>query len=60
MTKHPLRKRLTKSDWERINKAVDTEIHDNVSLEELDAAHDVYYDIIAGAEQTHAGVTTVQ
>jgi len=57
---HPLRKTLKKSDWKRINKAVSKEMYDNVTSDELSAAHDVYYDIIASAGQTHYGVITTQ
>ena len=61
MTKHPLRKRLTKSDWERIQKVIDKELDiTSATLEEINAANDVYYDAIASSQQTHYGVTTVQ
>ena len=57
---HPLRDRLTQEDWQRIQNALDTEDYSNVTEDEIDAASDVFYDAIAGAEQTHLGVTTVQ
>lgn len=57
---HPLRDTLTKKDWNRIQEAMDTKDYNNVTLDELDAAHDVFYDAIAGAQQTHLGVTTTQ
>jgi histidine ammonia-lyase len=61
MTKHPLRKRLTKSDWERIQKVIDHELDITLAtLDEIEAANDVFYDAIAGSKQTHYGVTTVQ
>lgn len=56
---HPLRDTLTKEDWKRIQEVIDKK-HDNATLEEIEAANDVFYDAIAGAEQTHLGVTTVQ
>ena len=57
---HPLRDTLTKEDWQRIQTAMDTDNLDNVTVDELDAAHDVLYDAVAGAQQTHLGVTTIQ
>ena len=57
---HPLRDELTKEDWQRIQDALDAQEYSNVTLDELDAANDVFYDAIAGAQQTHLGVTTVQ
>lgn len=57
---HPLRKTLKKSDWKRINKAISKERYDNVTIDELSAAHDAYYDSIALIDQTHYGVTTTQ
>ena len=57
---HPLRDTLTEEDWSRIQTAMDTDNLDNVTVDELDAAHDVFYDAIAGAQQTHLGVTTIQ
>lgn len=60
LPQHPLRDTLTKEDWSRIQTAMDTKNYDNVTEDELDAAHDVFYDAIAGAEQTHLGVTTIQ
>lgn len=57
---HPLRDKLTQEDWKRIQTAMDTQDYDNVTVDELDAAHDVFYDAIAGAQQTHFGVTTIQ
>jgi hypothetical protein len=59
MTRHPLRNKLTKEDWRRIQDVIDGK-HDDATADEIDAAHDVYYDAIAGAEQTHFGITTLQ
>ena len=61
LPEHPLRKTLTKADWKRIQKVLDKELDDSyATLEELEAAHDVFYDAIAGETQTHLGVTTLQ
>lgn len=57
---HPLRDSLTKEDWKRIDAAIDSKDYSTVTDDELDAAHDVFYDAIAGAQQTHLGVTTLQ
>ena len=59
MKQHPLRKTLTKEDWKRIQNSIDNN-NDCATLEELDAAHDVFYDAIAGGSQTHLGVLTLQ
>lgn len=60
MTYHPLRDELSDMDWKRIQEAIDTECYDNVTTEEIEAAHDVFYDAIAGKEQTHLGILTLQ
>lgn len=61
MVEHPLRKDLDKSDWQRIQEVIDRKIPDhNASIEELDAAKDVFYDAIAAQTQTHYGVITLQ
>ena len=61
MVEHPLRKKLSKDDWKRIQSVLDKELDEsNATIEEIEAAHDVFYDAIAGAEQTHYGVTTLQ
>lgn len=61
MTEHPLRKSLKKEDWRRIQAVLDKELDESdATVEEIEAAHDVFYDAIAGAEQTHYGVTTLQ
>lgn len=57
---HPLRDTLTQEDWNRIQAAMDSKDYTNVTEDELDAAHDVFYDAIAGAQQTHYGITTLQ
>ena len=61
MMSHPLREKLTKDDWVRIQKVWDNELPDShATTEEIDAAHDVFYDAIAGHTQTHLGVLTLQ
>ena len=60
LLRHPLRDTLTKQDLERIQTALDNEDVDNISTEELDAVNDILYDVIAGENQTHLGVTTLQ
>jgi len=60
LIRHPLRDTLTKKDLERIQLALETEDVDNVTDEELDAANDILYDVIAGQQQTHLGITTLQ
>ena len=60
MNEHPLRNSLSKTDWQRIQKAIDTQSYDAVSIDEIDAANDVFYDAIAGQKQTHLGVITLQ
>jgi hypothetical protein len=58
---HPLRGKLKKDDWKRIQKVLDKELDDSyATVEEIEAAHDVFYDAIAGDTQTHLGVTTIQ
>lgn len=61
MNQHPLRKSLKKKDWKRIQSVIEGNLPDSkASSDELDAAHDVMFDAIAGHEQTHLGVTTLQ
>jgi len=57
---HPLRDTFTEEDLKRIQSALDNDDVENVSMEELDAVNDILYDTIAGAKQTHLGVTTIQ
>ena len=57
---HPLRDTLTKKDWQRIQDALDANEYSKVTVDEIEAAHDLLYDAIAGEQQTHLGVTTVQ
>lgn len=58
---HPLRDSLTKEDWNRIQKVIDRELDITLAtLDEIEAANDVFYDAIAGSKQTHYGVTTTQ
>lgn len=59
LTQHPLRDTLTTEDWQRIQRVIDRE-HDDATTEELDAAHDVFYDAIAAQSQTHPGSTVLQ
>jgi hypothetical protein len=59
MTEHPLRADLEKSDWIRIQSVIEGE-SDDATADEIEAAHDVFYDAIAGQKQTHLGVTTLQ
>ena len=58
---HPLRETLTRKDWKRIQKVIDRKLDTTqATLDEMSAAHDVFYDAIAGSSQTHFGVTTFQ
>lgn len=58
---HPLRDSLKKKDWKRIQRVMDGDLPEiNATADELDAAHDVLFDAIAGHEQTHLGVLTLQ
>lgn len=59
LTQHPLRDTLTQEDWIRIQAVIDRK-HDDATLEEIEAAHDVFYDAVAAETQTHLGVTTLQ
>jgi hypothetical protein len=59
LLQHPLRDTLTDQDWQRIQGAINRE-HDEVTIEEIAAAQDVFYDAIAGAQQTHLGSLTLQ
>ena len=60
MHHHPLRSDLHKEDWKRIQDAIENDNVDDATQEEIEAAHDVFYDVIAGQSQTHYGVTTLQ
>ena len=54
---HPLRKKLEPEDWQRIQQVMDGELPDGAaSVDEIDAAHDVLYDAVAGKLQTHYGI----
>lgn len=54
---HPLRSKLDHDDWVRIQEVLDQEIPDhNATTEEIDAAHDLFFDAIAIKYQTHSGV----
>lgn len=56
---HPLRDKLKDDDWQRIQEVIDRK-HDDATVEEIEAANDVFYDAIACKMQTHLGVTTIQ
>ena len=59
LTEHPLRKTLSKQDWKRIQGAIDR-LHEDATLEEILAAHDVFYDAVAAQTQTHLGSLRLQ
>jgi hypothetical protein len=61
MKSHPLRKKFTKDDLIRLQGVIDNKTSNKyATLDELNAAHDMYYDAIAGSMQTHLGITTLQ
>lgn len=61
LTQHPLRKTLTTEDWQRIQRVLDRDLDDShATIEEISAAHDVFYDAIAADAQTHTGSWTLQ
>ena len=60
LPRHPLRKTLTPEDWDRIQHAIDNDLPNEISDEEVEAAHDLLYDAIANKTQTHMGVITLQ
>jgi len=61
MKKHPLRDKLSKADWNRIQEVINNKIPEhNASPDEIDAAADIFYDAIAGSTQTHLGVLSLQ
>lgn len=61
MNQHPLRNTLKQADWKRIQSVIDGELpDDSATADELVAAHDVLFDAVAGHEQTHLGVVTLQ
>lgn len=58
---HPLRNSLDKHDWKRIQEVIDKIIPEhNATVEELNAAYDVFYDAYVAVKQTHYGVTSLQ
>ena len=58
---HPLRESLSDKDWRRIQKVLDKKIPESqATLEEIEAAHDVFYDAVAAKLQTHLGSLTLQ
>lgn len=60
-TVHPLRNTLEREDWQRIQEVIDGKIPEhNATLDEIEAAQDVFYDAIVAQQQTHYGVTTLQ
>lgn len=61
MKQHPLRDELKNEDWQRIQKVIDRELDDShATLDEINAAQDVFYDAIAGEKQTHLGILILQ
>lgn len=61
LLQHPLRESLTRKDWKRIQKVIDRKLDITMAtLDEMDAANDVFYDAIAAFSQTHYGITTFQ
>ena len=61
MKQHPLRVELKKEDWQRIQKVIDRELDDShATIDEINAAQDVFYDAIAGERQTHLGILILQ
>lgn len=58
---HPLRKKLTMEDWERIDQVMQGSVDPSyATVEELDAAYDVLYDAVATEQQTHMGILSLQ
>lgn len=58
---HPLRNTLTMDDWDRIQEVIDQKIPaHNATLDELDAARDVFFDAYAAQKQTHEGILSMQ
>lgn len=58
---HPLRDSLSNKDWKRIQKVLDKKIaQTEATLEEIEAAHDVFYDAVAAKLQTHLGSLILQ
>lgn len=60
MTEHPLREKLKQKDWERIQKAVDSNDYDGVSTDEIMAYNDAVIDQISAQAQTHMSVFLLQ
>ena len=61
LTEHPLRSELSQKDWKRIQAVIDRKLPEyKATTDEITAAHDVFYDAIAGSEQTHLGVYILQ
>tara|TARA_B110000503_G_C7134075_1_gene408065 strand:- start:65 stop:250 length:186 start_codon:yes stop_codon:yes gene_type:complete len=61
MKYHPLRNTFNKDDLIRLQDVIDKKTsEDHATIEELNAAHDIFYDAIAGSLQTHLGITTLQ
>ena len=61
LIRHPLREELDKDDWQRIQEVIENKLPEhNATLEEIEAANDVFYDAYASQKQTHLGITTLQ
>lgn len=61
MTEHPLRKKMTKKDWQRIDRILkDRNNTEDASAEEFDAAVDVFFDANVSEQQTHLGIYVLQ
>jgi hypothetical protein len=60
MKKHPLRDKLSKGDWIRIQEVIENKIPEhNASPEEIDAAADIFYDAVAGSTQIKLDLATL-
>lgn len=55
---HPLREKLTIDDWNRIQEVLDGK-HDDASIEELEAATDLFFDAMVTERQTHEGLLCI-
>lgn len=62
MTEHPLRKKMKREDWQRIDESIQANEPDDglVTFEEYEAANDVFFDACAAEMQTHLGVYVLQ
>jgi hypothetical protein len=57
---HPLRKKLSDDDWQRITNAILEDIVEDVTIPELDAYADFMYDLTVSKLQTVAGTKVLQ